>query len=63
MGPPSDQSAVVSPELLVYGIRGLRVADCSVTPVIPASHTNAVAIMIGEKAADMIKQYWNNEIR
>ncbi|XP_058823386.1 glucose dehydrogenase [FAD, quinone] [Topomyia yanbarensis] len=63
MGPTSDPTAVVNPELLVYGIRGIRVADCSIIPVIPASHTNAVAFMIGEKAADMIKHYWLNEIR
>ncbi|XP_053691271.1 glucose dehydrogenase [FAD, quinone] [Sabethes cyaneus] len=63
MGPPSDHTAVVNPQLSVYGVRGIRVADCSIIPVIPASHTNAVAFMIGEKAADMIKEYWINEIR
>ncbi|EDS37178.1 glucose dehydrogenase [Culex quinquefasciatus] len=63
MGPATDSSAVVNPELLVYGIRGLRVADCSIFPVIPASHTNAVAFMVGEKVSDMIKEYWSNEIR
>lgn len=58
MGPNSDSEAVVDPELRVRGIQGLRVADCSIMPVIPAGHTNSMAFMIGEKAADMIKNAW-----
>lgn len=60
MGPLSDPDAVVDPELRVYGIKGLRVVDASIMPVIPAGHTNAVVFMIGEKAADMIKSTWMN---
>jgi Choline dehydrogenase and related flavoproteins len=59
MGPDSDPDAVVDPQLRVRGIDGLRVVDASIMPVIPAGHTNAVVYMIGEKAADMIKQTWN----
>ena len=46
--------SVVDPELRVYGIEGLRVADASVMPTITRANTNATAIMIGEKAADLI---------
>ena len=49
-----DEAAVVDPRLRVKGIEGLRVADCSVMPVITSGNTNAPAIMIGEKASDMI---------
>lgn len=42
----------------MYGIKNLRVVDGSIIPEIPASHTNAVIFMIGEKAADMVKKYW-----
>ncbi|KAB7503436.1 hypothetical protein Anas_12071, partial [Armadillidium nasatum] len=60
MGPQSDPTAVVDPELRVYGISGLRVADASIMPVITNGNTNAPTIMIGEKASDLIKSSWRN---
>ncbi|XP_067637863.1 glucose dehydrogenase [FAD, quinone] isoform X2 [Eurosta solidaginis] len=58
MGPSTDSDAVVDPELRVHGIKHLRVVDASIMPTIPAGHTNAIVIMIAEKAADMIKSSW-----
>ena len=52
MGTGAD--AVVDARLRVRGIAGLRIADCSVMPRIPRGNTNAPAIMIGEKAADLV---------
>ena len=46
--------AVVDPQLRVRGIEGLRVADASVMPLLVGANTNAAAVMIGEKASDMI---------
>ena len=45
--------AVVDERLRVYGVQGLRVADCSIMPVITSGNTNAPAIMIGEKVSQM----------
>ncbi|MFT4189727.1 MAG: GMC family oxidoreductase N-terminal domain-containing protein [Aeromicrobium sp.] len=47
---------VVDADLRVQGVEGLRVADASVMPRVPRGNTNAPAIMVGEKAADLIKE-------
>jgi choline dehydrogenase len=46
--------AVLDAELRVRGVSGLRVIDCSSMPTIPGGNTNIPAIMVAEKAADLI---------
>lgn len=50
-----DRTAVVDDDLSVHGVEGLRVADASIIPMIPSGNTNAPAIMIGEKAAQFVR--------
>ena len=55
MGEESDPTTVVTPNLKVKGINGLRVIDASVMPILIRGHTNAPTMMIAEKGADLIK--------
>lgn len=55
MGADNDPMAVVDPQLRVRGVDGLRICDSSVMPSLIGSNTNAPTIMIGEKAADLVR--------
>ena len=50
----TDDASVVDPELQVHGVRGLHIADASIMPDIVRGNTHATAVMIGERAADLI---------
>ncbi|MGE8190041.1 GMC family oxidoreductase [Pseudomonas sp. NPDC086278] len=52
----TDAMAVVDPRLKVHGLEGLRVVDASIMPTIIGCSTTAATVMIGEKAADFIRQ-------
>ncbi|HEU4977272.1 MAG TPA: GMC family oxidoreductase N-terminal domain-containing protein [Solirubrobacteraceae bacterium] len=51
----TDGDAVVDPQLRVRGVERLRVADASIMPLIPGGNTNAPTIMVGERAADLVR--------
>ena len=51
----TDDGAVVDAELRVRGIDGLRIADASIMPALPRGNPNLACMMIGEKAADLIR--------
>ncbi len=50
------EEAVVDPQLRVRGVEGLRVADASVMPLVTSGNTHAPAMMIGERAADLVRE-------
>ncbi|VTV14573.1 Choline dehydrogenase [Variovorax sp. WDL1] len=52
----SDRMAVVDARLRVHGVGGLRVVDCSVMPTLVSGNTNAPAVMMAEKAVDLIRE-------
>ena len=54
MGPASDPLAVVDQQGRVHGLEGLRVADASIMPDCVRANTNATAMMIGERIADLL---------
>jgi predicted dehydrogenase (TIGR03970 family) len=54
MGPEGDRAAVVDEQLRVRGVQGLRVVDTSVLPWVPSRGTSATAVMLGERAAELI---------
>jgi choline oxidase len=55
MGPSTDPTAVLDPQLRVRGVDGLRVADASVLPFLPVVNPNITCMMIGERAADLLR--------
>jgi choline dehydrogenase len=55
MGPASDAAAVVDASLRVRGVEGLRVADASIMPEVVNATTHAACVMIGEKAAELLR--------
>jgi choline dehydrogenase len=56
MGAVNDPEAVVDPRLRVTGVTGLRVADGSIMPFLPAVNPNITTMMIGEKASDLLAE-------
>ena len=55
MGPDNDPMAVVDAQLRVRGIQNLRVVDASIMPLLISGNTNAPSMVIGEKAAQLIR--------
>jgi choline dehydrogenase len=54
MGRADDTLAVCTPDLKVRGVQGLRVIDASVMPRLISGNTNATAVVIGDKGADLV---------
>jgi choline dehydrogenase len=57
MGAVGDPQAVLDPQLRVNGVTGLRVADASIMPFLPAVNPNITVMMIGEKASDLLAEH------
>lgn len=52
---PQSDGGVVDSELKVYGVKGLRIVDASIMPIVPDQHTQGPVYMIAEKAASLIR--------
>ncbi|KAL8712768.1 MAG: hypothetical protein Q9220_002976 [cf. Caloplaca sp. 1 TL-2023] len=59
---PRSLGGVVDPRLRVYGIRGLRVVDASVMPVIPATHTSSTVYAVAEKVSVLFLTFRGEEM-
>ncbi|KAJ7035349.1 aryl-alcohol oxidase [Mycena alexandri] len=58
MSPKNAIYGVVDPDLRVKGASGLRIADASVLPIVPSAHTQVPVYIVGERAADLVKQLY-----
>lgn len=56
---PRDQGGVVDPRLRVYGVRGLRIVDASVFPMVPRGNIQSTVYAVAERAADFVKEEWH----
>jgi choline dehydrogenase len=54
MGAADDELAVVDPQLRIHGLNGVRIADASVFPTMPAVNPMIGVLMVGEKAAELL---------
>ncbi|KAL8720282.1 MAG: hypothetical protein Q9181_007933 [Wetmoreana brouardii] len=54
MGRPGSPDTCIDPEFRVLGLKGLRVVDMSVAPFLPSAHTQAMAYLVGQTAAEKI---------
>ena len=61
MGPDSDKSAVLTPQLKVRGVDSLRVVDASIMPTLVGANTHAPSTMIGERGSDFILEDWGRK--
>ncbi|KAJ6518186.1 alcohol oxidase [Mycena vitilis] len=59
MSPKGATWGVVDPDLIVKGLRGIRIVDISIAPFIPAAHTQAATYFVAERASDLIKNAWS----
>ncbi|KAI4157202.1 MAG: hypothetical protein LQ342_008469 [Letrouitia transgressa] len=61
MGKPDDRETCVDKDFKVVGLQGLRVVDMSVAPMLPHAHTQAIAYLVGETAAEKMVAEHNNQ--
>jgi len=62
MAKSEESGGVVDPQMRVFGTQRLRVIDASIIPLVPLGGTNWPTIMVGEKGAQTILDFWNSTI-